>query len=90
MAARHHYELGRNASAQIYSPAQRLASHSFVRRSQASVRLPGLASRDGWKIDRYHAAALHPMACVAMSIADLASHIIVAMETPYTVGAVMP
>ena len=30
MAARHHYELERNASAQIYSPAQRLASHSFV------------------------------------------------------------
>jgi hypothetical protein len=69
MAARHHYELGRNASAQIYSPAQRLASHSFVRRSRASVRLPGLASRDGWKIDRYHAAALHPMVCVAMSMA---------------------
>lgn len=46
MAATHHYELGPNASAQIYSPAQRLASHSFVRRSQASVRPPGLASRD--------------------------------------------
>jgi len=30
------------------------------------------------------------MACVSMSIADLASHIIVAMETPYTLGAVMP
>ena len=90
MAATHHYELGPNASAQIYSLAQRLAPHSFVRRSQASVRLPGLASRDAWKIDRRHAAALHPMACVAMSIADLASHIIVAMETPYTVGAVMP
>ena len=70
MAATHHYELGPKASAQIYSPAQRLAPHAFVRRSQASVRLPGLASRDAWKIERHHAAALHPMACVAMSIAD--------------------
>ena len=30
MAATHHYELGPNASAQIYSPAQRLApTHSY-------------------------------------------------------------
>ena len=46
MAATHHYELGPNASAQIDSPAQPLASHSSVRRSQASVRLSGLASVD--------------------------------------------
>ena len=45
MAATHHYELGPNASAQIYSPAQQLASHSCVRRSEASVRRYGLASR---------------------------------------------
>ena len=90
MAATHHDELGPNASVHIYSPARQLASHSFVRRSQASFRLPGLASREGSKIDRYHAAALHPMACVVRSIADLASHIIVAMETPYTFGAGMP
>jgi len=37
MAATRHYELGPNASAQIYSPAQQLASHSSVRRSQTSV-----------------------------------------------------
>ena len=46
VAATHHYELGPNAaSAQIYSPARRLASHSCVRRSGASVRPFGLASR---------------------------------------------
>ncbi len=45
MAAIHHYELGPNASAQIYSPARRLASHSYVRRSRGSVRHYGLASR---------------------------------------------
>ena len=37
MAATHHYELGPHASAQIDSPARRLASHSFVRAALAGA-----------------------------------------------------